>query len=366
MAPNHQHKASKASFTKLKGAVNYESWVCNMTAALQTAELWSLITDQRKQSPFYITPPEATLEDKDHTWKQSKAIIAHEEKKRAAVRQIHLMCINEIQQEITSTKLINDLFQFEASNSDSGIKHWTSNDLWIWFRTFYTLKRWSVKWNVYNSFNKFELKNLNEGELINWGSKCFHLCQQIEKQKLTALNIDKMIMLNCLPAQLNTFKAIKQEKSYKNSTLPSIMNLINQIKKHACCINQENIVNFHKTKSRDNAQSKSNNNCHKFRNQNIPKCDDCSAKHSMKRYFYIHSELASEGWQSNKKVEEKVIKKKMTDKNKEMIKIRKRKTNSSLMLLWFIIIMLSALLWTWMPYLKLLKESQTWCHLLKH
>ena len=177
MAPNHQHKASKASFTKLKGAVNYESWACNMAAALQTAELWSLITGQRKQPPPYIMPPEAMLEDEDHTWKWSKTIIAHEEKKRAAVEWIHLMCTNEIQQEIASTRFINDLFQFKASSSDSGIKHWTSNDLWIWLRTSYTLKEWSVKWNVYNSFNEFKLKNFNEGELINWGFKCLHLCQ---------------------------------------------------------------------------------------------------------------------------------------------------------------------------------------------
>ena len=56
-----------------------------MAAALQTAELWSLITNQRKQPPPYITPPETTLEDKDCAWKQSEAIIIHEEKKRAAV-----------------------------------------------------------------------------------------------------------------------------------------------------------------------------------------------------------------------------------------------------------------------------------------
>ena len=56
-----------------------------MAAALQTAELWSLVTDQRKQFSFYITSSEATLEDKDHAWKQSKAIIVHEEKERAAV-----------------------------------------------------------------------------------------------------------------------------------------------------------------------------------------------------------------------------------------------------------------------------------------
>ena len=97
MAPNHQHKVSKASFIKLKDAVNYESWAHNMVAAFQTAELWSLVTDQRKQFPPYITPPEAMLEDKDCAWKQSEAIIAHKEKERAAVDQIHLMCISEIQ-----------------------------------------------------------------------------------------------------------------------------------------------------------------------------------------------------------------------------------------------------------------------------
>ena len=43
-------------------------------------------------------------------------------------------------------------------------------------------------------------------------------------------------MLNCLPAQLNTFKAIKQEEFYKNFTLFSTRDLINQIKKHAWCI----------------------------------------------------------------------------------------------------------------------------------
>ena len=48
MAPNHQHKASEASFTKLKGMVNYELWTCNMAVALQTVELWSFVTDQRK------------------------------------------------------------------------------------------------------------------------------------------------------------------------------------------------------------------------------------------------------------------------------------------------------------------------------
>ena len=188
------------------------------------------------------------------------------------------MCISEIQQEITFTKLINDLSHFKTSSL--GIKHWTPNDLWVWFRTSYILKGWSVKWNVYNSFNKFKLKNFSEGELINWNSKCLHLCQQIEEQKFTALDIDKMIMLNHLPAQLNTFKAIKQEESYKDFTLSSTTDLINQIKEHAHCINQENIVNFHKMKFRDNVWSKSNN--HRFRNQDIPKCDDCSVRHSMK------------------------------------------------------------------------------------
>ena len=194
--------------------------------------------------------------------------------------------MSEIQQEIVSTKLINDLFQFEASSSDSGIKHWISNDLWIWLKTFYILKEWSVKWNVYNSFNKFELKNFSEDKLINWGFKCLHLCQQIEEQKLTALNIDKIIMLNHLPAQLDTFKAIKQEESYKDSTLSNITDLINQIKKHAHHIDQENIVNFHKIKFRDNVWSKSNNNHHEFRNQNIFKCDNCGVKHLTKRCFY--------------------------------------------------------------------------------
>ena len=107
------------------------------------------------------------LEDEDCAWKWNKVIIAYEKKKKAAVEWIHSMCISEIQQKIVSIKLINDLFQFEASISDSNIKHWILNDLWIWFKTFYILKGWSVKWNVYNSFNKFKLKNFNEDELIN-------------------------------------------------------------------------------------------------------------------------------------------------------------------------------------------------------
>ena len=133
-----------------------------------------------------------------------------------------------------------------------------------------------------------------------------------------------MIMLNHLPAQLNTFKAIKQEKSYKNSTLFSTTNLINQIKEHACHINQENIVNFHKTKFRDNAQSKSNNNHHKFRNQDILKCNDCSAKHLMKKCFYTHLKLAPKKWQSNKEMKEKVAKKKAADKKKSDDKNKKK------------------------------------------
>ena len=132
-------------------------------------------------------------------------------------------------------------------------------------------------------------------------------------------------MLNHLPAQLNTFKVIKQEKFYKNFTLPSIMNLINQIKEHAHHINQENIINFHKTKSKDNAWNKSNNNHHEFRNQNIFKCNDCDAKHLTKKCFYIHPELAPEGWQPNKKVEEKVAKKKTTDKKKSNDKNKRKK-----------------------------------------
>lgn len=168
-----------------------------MAAALQTAELWSLVTGQRKRPPPYIMPPEATPEDEDRAWKRSEAIIAHEEKERAAVGRIHSMCTSEIQQEIASTKPIDDLSHFETFSSQSG-NHWTPNDLWLWLRTSYTLKGWSVKWNVYNSFNEFELKNLSEGELTNWGSRCLHLCQQIEEQKLTALDIGKMIMLNRL------------------------------------------------------------------------------------------------------------------------------------------------------------------------
>ena len=66
MVPNHQHKISKASFAKLKGVMNYELWAHNMAAALQTAEFWSFVTDQRKQSILYITSPEVMLEDKDH------------------------------------------------------------------------------------------------------------------------------------------------------------------------------------------------------------------------------------------------------------------------------------------------------------
>ena len=96
VASNHQHKASKASFVKLKGVINYESWACNMAAALQTVKLWSLITDQRKWLFFYIMPSEATLEDKNHVWKWNETIIAYKEKKRTIVRWIHLMCINEI------------------------------------------------------------------------------------------------------------------------------------------------------------------------------------------------------------------------------------------------------------------------------
>ena len=63
--------------------------------------------------------------------------------------------------------------------------------------------------------------------------------------------------------------------------------------------------------------SKSNNNCHKFRNQNVSKCDDCSARHLIKKYFYTHPKLASEGWQLNKEMKEKIAKKKMTDKKKD-------------------------------------------------
>ena len=132
-------------------------------------------------------------------------------------------------------------------------------------------------------------------------------------------------MLNCFSAQLDTFKAIKQEEFYKDFTLPSTMDLINQIKEHAHHIDQENIVNFHKTKSRDNAQSKSNNNHHEFRNQNIPKCNDCSARHSMKKCFYTHPELASKRWQPNKEVEEKVVKKKAADKKKGDDKNKRKK-----------------------------------------
>ena len=129
-----------------------------------------------------------------------------------------------------------------------------------------------------------------------------------------------MIMLNHLPAQLNMFKAIKQKKFYKDFTLLNTTNLINQIKKHAQHINQKNIINFYKTKFRDNTQSKSNNNYHKFRNQNIFKCDNCDAKHLIKRCFYTHSEFAFEEWQLNKEVKEKIVKRKTADKKKVMIK----------------------------------------------
>ena len=37
-----------------------------MAAALQTAELWSLVTDQKKQPSFYIIPPKAMLKDEDY------------------------------------------------------------------------------------------------------------------------------------------------------------------------------------------------------------------------------------------------------------------------------------------------------------
>ena len=96
MAPNHQHKADKASFIKLKGVVNYESWAHNMAAALQITELWSLITDQKKWPSFYIMLLKATLENEEYVWKQNKTIITYKKKKRAAVEWIHSMCTNEI------------------------------------------------------------------------------------------------------------------------------------------------------------------------------------------------------------------------------------------------------------------------------
>ena len=63
------------------------------------------------------------LKDEDYAWKWNEVIIAHEEKKRTAVDWIHLIYTNEIQQEIAFIKLIDNLFQFEASSSDSDIKH---------------------------------------------------------------------------------------------------------------------------------------------------------------------------------------------------------------------------------------------------
>ena len=72
-------------------------------------------------------------------------------------------------------------------------------------------------------------------------------------------------------------------------------------------------------------QSKSNNNYYEFRNQNISKCNDCGAKHSIKRCFYTHSKLAPEEWQPNKKIEEKITKKKMTDKKKNDDKNKRKK-----------------------------------------
>ena len=69
-------------------------------------------------------------------------------------------------------------------------------------------------------------------------------------------------------------------------------------------------------------QSKSNN--HRFRNQNILKCNDCGAKHLTKKCFYTHLKLASKEWQLNKEVEEKVTKKKAADKKKYDDKSKKK------------------------------------------
>ena len=85
-------------------------------------------------------------------------------------------------------------------------------------------------------------------------------------------------------------------------------------------------------KFKNNVQSKSNN-YHKFRNQDISKCDNCGTKHSMKQCFYTHPELAPKGWQSNKEVKEKVAKKKAADKKKDNNKSKRKKTNSNLILL---------------------------------
>ena len=44
----------------------------------------------------------------------------------------------------------------------------------------------------------------------------------------------------------------------------------------------------------------------------------------MKRCFYTHPKLAPEGWQSNKKVKEKIIKKKAADKKKDNDKNKRK------------------------------------------
>ena len=322
MTPNNQHKAGEASFPKLKGPQNYESWARNMTSALQTAELWYYVTGQRKISPSIMISEKSTAEEEERVWKRNEARIAYQEKARAAVERIYSMCAMEIQQEISSYKSIDD-YDIEDSSIfvSTSSKHWSSSELWQWLKSTYTLKGWSVKWNVYNSFNDFELKNLSETELLAWGSRSLHLLQQIEEHKLTASDIEKMIMLNTLPEQLEVFKAMKQEESYKTAHLPASTELINQIKEHARRIGQGNTVNFHREKRSSNAKGKGKSEKENKNKSNLPRCTykDClnPVGHIENNCIAKYPERKEEILEAHKRAKEIRWKKKQQEKDEK-------------------------------------------------
>ena len=93
-------------------------------------------------------------------------------------------------------------------------------------------------------------------------------------------------MLNTLLKQLKVFKVMKQEKLYKTAHLSALTELINQIKKYARRIKQNNIVNFYREKKSSNVKDKKKN---EKKNKNKSNLSRCIYKNCLNSVNYIEN-----------------------------------------------------------------------------
>ena len=80
-------------FAKLKESTNYKKWAREMTFALQSAKLWDLIIDDRKQSRRLESRKNDDENRQDKIDQREQEIQNFAEKKRRVVNKIDQMCI---------------------------------------------------------------------------------------------------------------------------------------------------------------------------------------------------------------------------------------------------------------------------------